>query len=113
MIFVALTDAGILTQPIEAASFAEAGAQLKQLYGLGTGQIRIGVLLPGVTGLLTQHPTDAAQSTLTMSGDSQNQQTIRNNLATFLGVQSPTNAQVIAAVRALARLATADFTGTT
>lgn len=113
MIVVALTDQGILTTPIEAATFADAGTQLRSLYGVGNGQLRVGVLLPGVTGVLTQHPTDPGQATLTMSGDSQNQQTIRNNLATFLGVQSPTNAQVIAAVRALARLSVADFTGTT
>lgn len=113
MIFVVLTDEGILTQPIEAATFSAAATQLKDLYGLGAGQIRIGVVLPSLTGALTRHPTDPQQATISMSGDSQNQQQIRNNLATFLGVQSPTNAQVIAAVRALARLATADFTGTT
>lgn len=113
MIFVALTDAGILTRPIEAATFADAATQIKTLYGLGTGTIRIGVLLPSVTGVLTQHPTDPAQSTLSMTGDSQNQQQIRANLTTFLGVASPSQAQVTVTVRALARLAVADFTGTT
>lgn len=112
MIFVVLTDEGILTQPLEAATFAAAATELKNQYGLGAGQVRIGVVLPSLTGTLTKHATDPQLATITMSGDSQNQQQIRNNLQTFLGVQSPTNAQILAAVRALARLAIADFTGT-
>lgn len=111
MILVVLTDEGVLTQPLEATSLVDAGDQLKQLYGLGSGQVRVGVILPTLTGVLTKHATDPAQSTIAMSGHAQTQQTIRNNLQTFLGVQSPTNAQVIAAVRALARLAIGDLTG--
>lgn len=113
MIFVLLTDEGIETVPIEAANQADAVAQIKQLHGLGNRQIRIGLVFPDITGRLQQDATNPESATLQMSGDSQNQQTIRNNLQTFLGVQSPTNAQILAAVRALARLATADFSGST
>lgn len=113
MILVVLTDKGVLTQPIEATSLSDAGTQLKQIYGLGSGTVRVGVILPTLTGKLTQNPTDPAQATLSMSGDAQTQQTIRNNLATFLTVQSPTNAQMLAALRALARLAVGDLTGST
>ena len=111
MLFVVLTDKGIQTVPLEATSQADAVAQIKQLYGQGNGQIRVGLVLPDVTGRLSQDPNDPAASTLNMTGDSQTQQTIRQNLQTFLGVQSPSNAQVVAAVRALARLAVGDFTG--
>lgn len=113
MLFVFLTDKGILTRPVVATSLSEAATQLKDHYGQGTGTVGVTVLIPSLTGVLTQHPDDPQQATLSMTGDSQNQQQIRNNLNTFLGVQSPTAAQVTAAVRALARLATADFTGTT
>lgn len=113
MFFVVMSDVGVLTAPFAASSLSDAAAQLKQFYGVGTGQVRLALLLPTVTGVLTQHPTDPAQATINMTGDSQNQQQIRNNLNTFLGVANPTAAQVTAAVRALARLAVADFTGTT
>ena len=112
MILVVLTDAGVLTQPIEATSLVDAGNQVKALYGLGTGTVRLAVLSPSVSGVLTQHPTNPALATLNMTGDAQTQQTIRNNLATFLALPSPTSAQVTAAVRALARLAVSDFSGT-
>ena len=113
MIFVVLTDTGVLTQPIEATSLTDASTQIKQLYGQGTGTLRIALLLPTVTGRLLQNPDDPALAQIQMTGDSQTQQQIRNNLATFLGVQSPTAAQVTAAVRALSRLAVGDFTGST
>lgn len=113
MIFVVLTDSGMLTQPIEANTLAEAANQIKAMYGQGTGTVRVALLLPTVTGRLQQNPDDPNAATLQMTGDSQTQQQIRNNLNTFLGVGSPTAAQVTAAVRALARLATADFTGAT
>src|SRR5690348_13812176 len=103
MLFVILTDQGVLTQPLDATSFADAGAQVKALYGQGAGTVRIAALLPELTGTLHQ-ADDPANATITMSGDSQTQKTIRDNLTTFLGLASPTNAQVVAAVRALARL---------
>lgn len=112
MLFVLLSDAGIDTQPIEAATLADAAAQIKQLHGRGSGQLRIALAFPSLTGVVTQN-ADPALATISMTGDSQTQQTIRNNLTTFLGAQSPSNAQVIAAVRALARLAVSDFTGST
>lgn len=112
MIFVVLTDEGVLTQPIEAATLADAATAIKQLYGQGTGQLRLALLLPTVTGRLLQDPNDPNAAVLQMTGDSQTQQTLRTNLQTFLGVGSPTNAQVIAAVRTLARLAIGDFSGT-
>lgn len=113
MIYVVLTDAGVETRPIVAATLADAADQIKQLHGQGTGQLRVALMLPTVTGTLTQNPTDPLLATIAMTGDSQTQQTIRQNLTTFLAVPAPNQAQVTAAVRALARLATGDFTGST
>lgn len=111
MLLIVVSDQGVLTVPLEATSQADAVAQVKQLYGKGTGQVRLGLVLPDVTGRLVQDPNDPAAATLSMTGDSQTQQTIRANLQTFLGIASPTNSQVVAAVRALARLAVGDLTG--
>lgn len=110
MLFMVISDKGVLTQPLEATSQADAAAQLKQLYGQGTGQVRFALLFPAVMGVMMQ-AADPANATIQTTGDAQTQQTIRNNLATFLGLQTPTNAQVVAAVRALARLAVTDLTG--
>lgn len=126
MIFAVLTDQGILTQPIEAATLTDAATQIKQLYGQGNSQVRIALVLPTVTGRLIQN-ADPALATIQMSGDSQTQQQVRNaagnalagNVA-YLAIVAPTNAQVVAQTRALTqqvdaliRLAVGDFTATT
>ena len=127
MLFVVLTDAGVLTDPLEATSFSDAATQLKQLYGLGNGQVRISVLLPQLTGTLNQNPTDPTQATITMDAGQQNQANIRQNAqtaltnnATYLGIANPTTAQAVAQVRALTqqmdgviRLLVGDFSATT
>lgn len=126
MIFLIITDQGIHTQPVEATNLADAATKIKQLYGFGTGQIHVALLLPTVTGTLTQNQ-DPSLATIQMTGDSQTQQQIRNAAgnaltanATYLAIGSPTNAQVVAQTRALTqqvdgliRLAIGDFTATT
>jgi hypothetical protein len=111
MIFVVLSDEGIDTQPLEATSQADAANQLKQLHGRGSGQVRFALMFPTIMGVI-QQAADPANATIQMAGDAQTQKTIRDNLQAFLAIQAPTNAQVLAAVRALARLAVADLSGT-
>lgn len=127
MLFFVFSDQGIETQPLEAPDLATAADQLRQRYGLGTGQVRLAVILPDDVGIINQDPTSAANATITRLSDAANQDTLRQqadqalaNNATYLGITSPTNAQVVAQVRALTRqvdalirLAVGDFSGST
>lgn len=127
MLFIALSDQGVYTQPISAISLADAANQLKQIYGLGTGTVNIAVLLPDAIGTITQNPTDPSQATITQTGDGATQAQINNaasaalaNNTAYLALTNPTTAQAVAQVRALTqqvdaliRLAVGNFSGTT
>lgn len=113
MLFVVLSDAGVNTKPIEAASQADAATQLRALYGHGSGQVRFALLFPAVSGVIVQ-AADPANATIQMTGDALTQKQIRDNLVTFLSLgATPGAAAVTAAVRALARLAVSDLSGPT
>ena len=127
MIFVTTSDdAGIGIRTITANTLADAADQLRQLYGGGgagfAAPVTIAVLLPQFTATVTP----GNPPTITFSGDSATQQTIRNaaanalsNNAAYLALANPNNAQVVAQVSALTRqvdglirLAVGNFAGT-
>jgi hypothetical protein len=104
MLFLAITDQGIVTRPFVASSFQDAAAQVKAMFGDADGPVSVAIVIPQLTG--TVNPGNPP--TLTMTGDSQTQATILSNAAgalaanaTYLAVASPTTAQAVAQVKAL------------
>lgn len=131
MIFFALTDSGLVTRPIVAASLADATDQLRVMFGNGLNgdgvtPVKVAALIPAAVATVTP-ASDPTQATITVTGDAATQQTVRNNAsqalaanATYLGLATPTTAQAVAQVAALTRqidalirLAVANFSGTT
>lgn len=111
MFFLVLSENG--TEGFSASSFQEAAGNIVQRYadaGAGFQAVaNVAVVLPQFTGTVTPGVNGAAP-TLVMNGDAATQQTIRNaaqnalaNNATYLGLVSPTQAQVVAQVAALTR----------
>lgn len=131
MIFFALTDSGLVTRPIVAASLSDAADQLRVMFGAGLNgdgvtPVNVAALIPAAVAMITP-ASDPTKATITVTGDAATQQTIRNNAsqalatnATYLGLANPTTAQAVAQVAALTRqidalirLAVANFSGTT
>jgi len=128
MIFLVLTDdagpGGV--QAVQASGLSDAADQIRQLVAAAGSEFaapaQIGVVLPQFTA--TIEPGDPP--TVTFSGDQDTQRTLRNaaqtaltNNQTFLAVSNPTNAQIVAQVKAvtrqvdgLIRFLVADFSGT-
>lgn len=109
MLLVVVTDKGILSQPLEATSQADAVAQLKDLYGVGSGQVRFALLSPTVMGVI-QQASVAADATISMTGDAQTQKQIRDALVTalknnqdYVVAGSHTSPEIAAQVVALTR----------
>lgn len=104
MIFFVFTDTGLMTAPIVGATFQEAVANMKAALPATTAAtVKVGIILPHLTGQI-----DTATGTLSMSGDAQVQAALRSQAgdalaanATYLAIGAPTNAQVVAQVRAL------------
>lgn len=127
MLFLVLTDEGINTVPLDAPDLSTAADQIRQQYGLGTGQVRVAVVLPDDVGIINQDPTSAANATIARTGDAANQalllsqaNTALTNNATYLALTTPTTAQAISQVAALTRqvdalirLAVGNFSATT
>lgn len=119
MIFFLVSNTGdgnLYSQPITASSLTAAAAQVKQLYGAGLNgdnqtPVNVALFVPDQIGTVTPDGSgNPANATLTATGDGANQATVRQNAQTavtnnqtYLGLASPTNAQVVAQVAALTR----------
>lgn len=129
MLLLVISDQGIETQPIEAASPQDMIAELQKryadgLHGDGVTPVQIALVLPHYTGQISPNGTDTGDFAAT--GDSATLRTLlaaaetalTNNKA-FLALAAPTAAQAITQVQALTRqvdalirLAVGDLSGT-
>lgn len=79
MIFILITDQGIVTTPVIAPSLTEAQGEITKLVGVGTGEVLVTAAMVVATAKVTQHPTDASKATLVPTvPDGQAQKTIRD-----------------------------------